>query len=369
MTKVVFIMAGGTGGHVYPAVAVAKALLAEGFTPVWLGTAKGLESSVVPAEGFIFEKLNIRGVRGKKLTRLMTLPFELFLSTCQAIKLYKKYRPVLVLGFGGYVSGPGGVAAWLKRVPLVLHEQNAILGMTNRLLSRFAKRVCISFPEVFRGKKAVLTGNPIRKEILDIQKTVSLTSEKPLKILVLGGSQGASFINRLIPESLKDLTIPFDILHQAGKDKTKETQEMYKYYGLPGHVVPFLTAIPKAYAWADLVIGRAGATTITELAVIGSPSILIPYPEAVDDHQTLNANYLAKNGAAVIIPQAEACPKKLAEIITHFSKDRAYLNNMGSIARSLGKSDATRKFVQTCLEVIGKRQKHYFFKKSYNGKN
>lgn len=369
MNKVVFIMAGGTGGHVYPALAVAKGLKAQGYTPVWLGTASALESWVVPAEGFILETIKISGLRGKKIKRLLSFPKQFYQAFLQVLKLYKKYKPVLAVGFGGYVAGPGGIVAWLKSVPLVLHEQNTVAGITNKILSRFADKVCQSFSHTFKTEKVVLTGNPVREDICHLFKSRLSNDKEPLKILVLGGSQGSSFINELMPRVLSGLTVPVMVRHQAGKDKDVALAALYQQYLIPAEVFSFIHAMDEAYAWADLVIARAGATTIAELSVVGIASILIPYPHAVDDHQTANANYLAKKGGAVIMPQANLEAKKMIEIITHFSKDRSYLSKMGSIAKTLGNCDATDNIVKVCLDVIEQKQKIYFYKKSYHGKN
>ena len=349
-------MAGGTGGHVYPALAVAKALRDKGYEPIWLGTDKGLEAKVVPNDDIQLEIIKITGLRGKKLQRLLIMPWLLLKSFIQVNKLYKVHKPVLAVGFGGYVAGPGGAVAVLKRVPLVLHEQNTVPGFTNKVLSKFAKKVCASFPNSFPGDKVIVTGNPVREDILKIEKSFENPENKPLKILVLGGSQGAEAINQVVPEAISLIAQPVKIWHQAGLAKYKKTQETYKKHQVTARVVPFIKTMSQAYEWADLVIARSGATTIAELAAVGAPSILIPYPYAVDDHQTTNAEYLAKQGGAVIMPQNTLNSAKLAEKISIFAENRSYLDEMSKKTKQLGMRDATRNVIEVCLESTSKQK-------------
>jgi len=297
------------------------------------------------------------------------MPWLLLKSLFQVIKIYKKHRPVLVVGFGGYVAGPGGIIAALKRIPLIIHEQNTIPGTTNKILSRFAYKVCASFPDSFPGDKVIVTGNPIREDILQVQKSFANAEDKPLKILVLGGSQGAEAINKFMPEATSRLSDAVKIWHQAGVDKYKKTQEIYKNHKVTARVVPFIKTMSQAYEWADLVVARAGATTVAELAAIGCPSILIPYPHAVDDHQTINAKYLANNDGAVIMPQNTLNAAKLAEQISIFAKNRSYLEEMSKKVKRLGQGNATRNVIEVCLEAIKQKTKINTDKKPEYGKN
>lgn len=370
MKKKVFILAGGTGGHVFPALAVAMELQAQGYDIIWLGTEQGLEANVVPAAGLRLEMIKISGFRGKQITRVLTLPWLLLKAIKQVSKLYSVHQPVLVIGFGGYVSGPGSLAALCKRVPLVLHEQNAIPGTTNRVLAKFARRVCQSFPHAFKkGIHAITTGNPVRPEILAIHKSLEAQTQAPLKLLVLGGSQGAKAINEVIPAALKLADVPFKVWHQAGVSKYKETQAFYVENQVDGRVVPFIKNMAQAYEWADLVIARAGATTVAELSIAGCASILIPLPHAVDDHQTKNANYLANQGAAVIMPQSTLSAQNLAQIMSKFAKDRTYLIEVANKAKQLGKRNATQDVIKVCLEALEQEQETHITKKSEYGKN
>ena len=350
MAKTIFILAGGTGGHVYPALAVAMQLRAQGFEPVWLGTTQGLEAKVVPNEGIKFEAINISGLRGKKFAKIFNLPLQLFSAIRQSMKLIKQHKPVLVIGFGGYVAGPGCIAAVLKKIPLVLHEQNTRPGMTNKYMAKFAKKVCSSFPNSFPGKNVIITGNPVREDILAINKVKAAEQDKPLKILVLGGSQGAQAINAIMPEVIAKLPEPVKVWHQAGLKNFKQTSKLYQDLNITVRVVPFIKTMSKAYEWADLVIARAGATTVAELAIARCPSILIPYPHATDDHQTTNAKYLANQHGAVIMPQVTLQVSDLTEKISSFLKNRTYLSEMTENLTSLGMRNATRDIVKICLE-------------------
>jgi len=365
----IFIMSGSTGGHVYPALAVAKKLRDLGYEPVWLGTDKGLEAKVVPDADILLEVITISALRGKKITAIWQLPLQMIKAIKQVFKLYKKHQPALTIGFGGYVSGPGGIAALIKRIPLVLHEQNTTPGMTNKYLAKYAKAVCASFPDSFPGRNVVVTGNPVREEILSVKKNFHDRQTMPLNILVLGGSQGAKAINEIVPDAINLIGQPVKIWHQAGIDKYKKTTLLYKEKHITARVVPFIKNISKAYDWADLVIARAGAMTVAELAAVGLPSILIPYPYAVDDHQTTNANYLAHVGGAVIMQQDDLDAQKLATEISTFAENRTYLYDMSEKLTNLGMRNATEDVVKICLENLGQTGKTYTHKKSQYGKN
>ena len=351
----VMIMAGGTGGHVFPALAVAKHLRALGAQVEWLGTRRGLESDVVPMEGFELHYLSIGGLRGKGILTLLLAPFKMLAAVLQALLVIGRYRPSVVLGLGGFVTGPGGVGAWLLRKPLVIHEQNALPGMTNRWLSRIAVKVLEAFPGAFPASTGALTtGNPLRVEIVALLPPQQRFAERTgkLRVLVLGGSLGAQALNSVVPAALAllpEANRP-QVLHQAGKRHIEETKQFYKYAQIQGDVVEFIADMAHAYGWADVVLCRAGALTVSELAAAGVAAILVPYPYAVDDHQTVNAGYLAEAGAALLVQQTQLSAKYLAELLQSFSEDshaaRERLLRMSVAARSLAHPNATELVAQ-----------------------
>lgn len=355
--KNILIMAGGTGGHVYPALAVADNLKEKGFKLFWLGTNKGMESSVVPKHGYPLLKISVAGVRGKGLLRLLFTPFMLMIALFQALLIMIRVRPVAVLGMGGFASGPGGIAAWLMRIPLLVHEQNAIAGLTNRLLAPFAVSVMAAFPGAFKkSNKLTITGNPVRKDIVNIVEPEQRYADRDtslIKILVLGGSLGAKRLNEIIPESLNSLSDKhqFEIRHQCGEKHVALTEAAYKQADLDVKVMPFIDDMAEAYAWADIVICRAGALTIAELAACGVGSILVPFPYAVDDHQTENANYLAKEDAAILIQETELNSEKLNGLILKLCAAPEQLLQMAAKARLLSKPNATEDVCKICMEA------------------
>ncbi|WP_437883483.1 undecaprenyldiphospho-muramoylpentapeptide beta-N-acetylglucosaminyltransferase [Pseudomonas sp. LRF_L74] len=349
----ILIMAGGTGGHVFPALACAREFIARGYRVHWLGTPRGIENELVPANDLPLHLIDISGLRGKSKLSLLKAPFQLMRAVFQARRIMRELKPVCVLGFGGYVTGPGGVAAWMSGVPLIIHEQNAVSGTANRGLFLFAKRVCQAFPRTFIERaKLRTTGNPVREELFLETPRNALAGRQP-RLLVLGGSQGAEPLNKLLPVALAKVVSELrpQVFHQAGKQHHQITTERYRDAGVEAEVAPFIQDMARAYAWADLVICRSGALTVSELAAAGLPSFLVPLPHAIDDHQRFNAEYLAKDGAAVLLPQhttdADALAAQLTEVLMH--PDR--LEAMGRTARSLAKPDATRSVVDTCLEV------------------
>lgn len=355
--ETILIMAGGTGGHVYPALAVAENLQRQGFKLCWLGTAKGLEVNVVPEHGYPLLTIKVHGVRGKGWVTMLLMPFMLVAALLQALHIMVKIRPVAVLGMGGFASGPGGVAAWLMRIPLIIHEQNAIAGLTNRLLAPFAVSVMAAFPGVFhQSKKLTITGNPVRKSIMDIEqpetRLVNL-GQRRIRILVLGGSLGAVKLNRLVPETVSSIEHEFEmhIKHQCGAKHLTLTEERYKNIGVEHDIVAFIDDMAAAYAWADLVICRAGALTIAELAACGVGSILIPFPYAVDDHQTENAKYLVRRDAAILIQETQLTVEKLAELLVQVFRVPERLLRMAVNARSLSRPDATAIITELCMAV------------------
>lgn len=349
----VLIMAGGTGGHVFPALACAREFQARGYRVHWLGTPRGIENELVPAAGLPLHLIQVSGLRGKGKLSLLKAPFQLIKALWQARKVVRELEPVCVLGMGGYVTGPGGLAARLSGAPLIIHEQNAVAGTANRSLVPFASRVCEAFPNTFAGSaKRRTTGNPVREELFLETPRASLRNRQP-RLLILGGSLGAEPLNKLLPEALALVPAELrpEVFHQAGKQHDEVTGERYRSAGVEAQVAPFIKDMARAYAWADLVVCRAGALTISELAAAGLPSFLVPLPHAIDDHQTRNADYLAKEGAAVLLPQGSTDAATLAAQLTEVLMHPQRLNDMARTARRLAKPDATRSVVEICLEV------------------
>lgn len=351
--KPIMIMAGGTGGHVYPGLAVANYLQGKGIPLLWLGTSKGLEARVVPDCGYQLLTINISGLRGKGIFKWVLAPIAVLIAITQSIIIFIQRKPAVVLGMGGFVSGPGGIAAWLLRIPLCIHEQNAIAGLTNRMLGPLAHTVMAAFPGTFRTSiNARITGNPVRDEILNVQKKIS-TNSSPIRLLILGGSLGARALNEIIPESLAILpqSVEYEIKHQTGEKLFTETELHYKSLNVSAELLPFIDDMAEAYSWADIVICRAGASTISELAAVGIASILVPFPFAVDDHQTANARYLSDNGAALLCQQSELTKEKLAEWICEFYHSRERLQTMADAARNQSRPRATQQISELCLEA------------------
>ncbi len=342
----ILIMAGGTGGHVFPALALARLLRARSFEVVWLGTHRGLEARVVPAERIPIEWLSVGGLRGKGLTTLLAAPFRLALALVQALRVMWRHRPLVVVGLGGFVTGPGGVAAWLTRHPLLIHEQNAVAGFTNRCLAHLAREVLEAFPGSFgRGIKARAIGNPVRQDIIAITAPASRFAGRsgPIRILVIGGSQGAARLNAVVPFALARLKesggagFPaVDVRHQAGERWIEAGRQSYASAGVRADVRPFIEDMAEAYGWADLVICRSGALTVSELAAAGIGAVLVPFPAAVDDHQTHNAQYLVHEGAAVLIADRELTAERLATELQHCASGASKLARHGRARPSAG---------------------------------
>ena len=350
----VLIMAGGTGGHVFPALAVADALRARGVPVVWLGTRDGLEARVVPEAGIALEWLRVRGLRGKGWLGWLVAPVRVLRAVFQARAVLRRQRPRCVLGLGGYVAGPGALAAWLQRVPLVIHEQNARPGLTNRVLARLARRVLCGFPGTFPAEWAQVTGNPVRGDILRIPTPEDRdTGQGRPRLLVIGGSQGARALNQVVPDALAQLPAErsFTVWHQSGARTEDVAREGYSQAGVSADVVPFINDMAAAYAWADLVVCRAGALTVSELAVAGVPAVLVPLPQAVDDHQTANAGYLVEAGAAELLPQGELTPERLADVLARLAGDPRQLTDMARAARGRARPEAAETVAEICLEV------------------
>jgi len=352
----VLILAGGTGGHVFPALAVAEVLAERGVPVIWLGTRRGLEARVVPAAGLPIEYLPVRGLRGRNALDAMTAPFMLLRALLSAIWRLRNHRPRSVLGMGGYVSGPGAVAARLRRVPLLIHEQNAVPGMTNRWLARLATRVLTGFDVPFpRAANARFVGNPVRRVIARLASPEQRFSERdgPIRLLVLGGSLGARALNERLPAALGRLpesSRPV-IRHQAGERTVATAHDAYREAGVTAEVAVFIDDMAEAYSWADLVVCRAGALTVAELAAAGVPALFVPYPYAVDDHQTRNADYLVQAGGAELIQERDSDPASLAERLTRLLARRSHLAAMAARARDMGRPDAADTVAGCCLEV------------------
>lgn len=355
MSQRFLIMAGGTGGHVFPALATAEALRQKGHEVAWLGSRGGMEARLVGGRGIPLHLIEVSGLRGKGgLTRLAA-PLKLMRALWQALAVIRRFRPDCVLGMGGFVAGPGGLAAWLLRRPLVIHEQNAIAGMTNQWLSRVAEIPLEAFPGAF-GQNTITrcTGNPVRQDLTGILAPgVRVGYGDRLKLLVLGGSRGARAINEVVPEALALVGSEqqSEVCHQCGEDHLESTRQAYAKAGVEAAVVPFIEDMTEAYGWADLVVCRAGALTLAELACVGVGSVLVPFPHAVDDHQTANARYLSDAGAALLMPQSQLDAAGLAREIRRLGEDRDALRAMADKARELAVPDATERVVNYCLEA------------------
>ena len=347
--RTLLIMAGGTGGHIFPGLAVAKEARAAGWQVVWMGARGGMEERLVPRHGYDAAWIRARAARGKGLLQKLLLPANLLYSFWESARHLRRLRPDVVLGMGGYVAFPGGMMASLLGRPLALHEQNAIAGLANRVLAGVCDKVMVGFPKALRG--AEWTGNPVRREIA----TIAAPEERfrgrsgPLRLLVVGGSLGAQALNDTVPRALALLEERPHVVHQAGEKHLEALRAAYAAAGVQGTLVAFIDDMARHYAEADLVICRAGAVTVAELSAGGLASILVPFPYAVDDHQTANARFLADAGAAVLIQQRDLSPERLAELLR--SLDRPALLRMAKSARALGKPEAARVVAERCMEL------------------
>ena len=351
--KKALIVAGGTGGHIFPGLAVARELQKRNFSVEWLGTQKGLEARLIPEAGIVLHTVDIDGVRGRGIKGLLVAPFKIFRSTRAVMKLIREIDPVVVVGFGGYVAGPAGVASWLAGKPLFIHEQNAVAGTTNKLLTRLANKVFTAFPNIFDGAECV--GNPVREQIYELPAPEERIEDEPecVNILVLGGSRGALAINQVVPEALSKLVrVKIKVWHQAGKDKDQATREAYDKTEVDVKVTPFIDDMVEAYRWAHLVICRSGALTISELAAVGVGSILIPFPYAIDDHQTENARYLVDDGAAILKPQLDLSASALAKELSNILNNKKMLKNMAVLAKKKDKQNAAGVIADHCEEIL-----------------
>lgn len=352
--KNVLFMAGGTGGHVNPGIAVAKELEKRGYQIHWLGTRTGIEARLVPASGFSLHFLRVKGVRGRGLMKKILAPLSMFMAVVQAIKIIRKVRPKFVVGFGGYVAAPGGVAAYLLRLPLIVHEQNAVAGATNKILSKFADKVLIAFPTTM--PKGVVTGNPVREEMRQVPPPSVRFENRTgaLRVLVFGGSLGASGINKIVPKSLGLARSEIDLIvkHQTGKNDVLLVQDEYEKSGQNIEVLEFIDDMAGALEWADFVICRSGALTVSEMATVGLGAIYIPFPYAVDDHQTKNAEYICHAGGGYILQESDAEPGVLAKLIIESFSDRKKLLDMATKAMSRAVPDTEKIVANMCEDLI-----------------
>jgi UDP-N-acetylglucosamine--N-acetylmuramyl-(pentapeptide) pyrophosphoryl-undecaprenol N-acetylglucosamine transferase len=352
----ILMMAAGTGGHVFPGMAVAQELMRRGHSLSWLGTPRGMENRLVPAAGIPLDVIDIQGLRRNGWLRWLAAPFALSRALWQVFAVMRRRRPALVIGMGGFVSGPGGLMARLLGIPLLIHEQNAVPGLANRLLAHIATQVLQAFPGSFAPRDKLRTlGNPLRREIIGTALPQARLAGRtgPARLLVIGGSLGAQALNEQVPLAVAQLGFAVDVRHQAGKDKALVATQGYRAAGVEAQVSEFIEDMAEAYQWADVIVCRSGALTVSEIAAIGLPAVLVPYPHAVDDHQTRNGAFLAERGAARIVPQTQLSaqlPGQLRELLS----DRELLARMATTARSMGMPDSCDRVADICEEVMAR---------------
>lgn len=351
----VMILAGGTGGHIFPGLAVARALRERGVPVVWLGAAGAMETRLVPPHDIPLDTLVISAVRGKGLATLLLAPLRILRAVVQARRALARHRPRAVLSFGGFAAGPGGLAAWLSRRPLLVHEQNRAPGLTNRVLARLARRVLCGFPGTFRDLACEVVGNPVRAEIANLPapaERFAARSGGPRRLLVLGGSQGARSLNEVLPAVLARMPVDArpEVVHQCGERHADACRATYASLGVAADVRPFIADMAQTYAWADLVVCRAGALTLAELCAAGVGALLVPFPQAVDDHQTRNAEHLVHAGAAWLLPEGEAFAERLHAALSTVLPDASACLSMARAARGLAMPDAAERVADACLE-------------------
>jgi UDP-N-acetylglucosamine--N-acetylmuramyl-(pentapeptide) pyrophosphoryl-undecaprenol N-acetylglucosamine transferase len=349
--KTALVMAGGTGGHIFPGLAVAEALREAGWRVHWLGAPDSMESQLVPPRGFAFEPVAFGGVRGKGIQTLALLPLRLLRAFWQSLQVVRRVKPDVVLGLGGYITFPGGMMASLWSKPLVLHEQNSVAGLANKVLAQLADRVFTAFPGVFKTGQWV--GNPLRRAFTEQGTPAERFAGRsgPLRVLVVGGSLGAKALNDIVPQALAlmpEATRP-QVIHQSGAKQIEALRANYEAAGVQAELTPFIDDTASAFAQADLVICRAGASTVTELAAVGAAALFVPFPFAVDDHQTTNAQFLVAHGGGWLVPQAELTAQNLAERLTALSRDT--LQEVAEKAHAQKKTNATREVVMACEEL------------------
>lgn len=349
MSGPVLILAGGTGGHIFPGLAVARALSARTVPVEWLGAEGAMETRLVPADGVSLHTLPVHGLRGGGLLRRLTAPFMLLRALLGALRLLHRLKPRCVLSFGGFAAGPGGLAAWLLRRPLLLHESNRAPGLTNRLLARLARRRLVGMPGTFASEEVV--GNPVRAAIAALPAPeLRARAPGPLRLLVIGGSQGARALNLHLPDALRLSGVCCEIRHQTGVSALEATAQRYAEAGLCADTTAFIEDMPEAYCWADLVVCRAGASTLAELCAVGLPAILVPLPTAADDHQSRNADWLVETGAALKVVEGEGFTQRLADALCALAGDAGRALNMAIAARRLARTDAAKRVADICIE-------------------
>ncbi len=351
----VMILAGGTGGHIFPGLAVARALRDRGAPVLWLGADGGMETRLVPPHGIAIDTIAVQGMRGKGVAALLAAPFKLIGAVSAARQTLRQRQPRAVVAFGGFAAGPGGIAARLAGIPLIVHEQNRAPGLTNRVLARMAKHVLTGFPDTFPGLHEEVVGNPVRAEIAAVAPPEQRFAGRsgPLRILVLGGSQGARALNAAVPLAIAGLRgrLECQVRHQCGEKLHQDALRAYAEAGVTASVEPFIADMAAAYAWADLVVCRSGALTLAELCAVGVGSVLVPFPQAVDDHQTKNAQFLVDRGAAQLLPQSSDLAQRLSATIEILG-ERAGLLQMAQAARALAKPDAAQRVATIVLEQV-----------------
>lgn len=353
----IMILAGGTGGHVFPALAVANELREQGVPVVWVGTDRGIESKVVPNAGFELIKMSVQGLRRKGIAQYLRAPFIIARALWESVKILRKYQPKVLLGMGGFVSGPCALMGFVMRKPIIIHEQNAVVGLTNRILAPLSTMMFTGFPLKDKRKKAKFIGNPVRKELLNIENPEERLAKRQgnKRILIVGGSQGSAALNKVVPAAvhlLKDST-GIDVWHQTGVKALDDVAEQYEQAQVSANVNAFIDDIDQAYAWADLVICRSGAMTLAEIAMVGVGSILVPYPYAVDDHQTANAETLVAAEAAYLIAEQELQAKKLATLLQDILNDNVKLIAMACAAKHSVDNQASKVVAHACMQLAG----------------
>ena len=352
MNKRLLVVAGGTGGHIFPGIAVANDLKSQGWDVSWIGTPDRMESEVVPKHNIDIDFIHVQGVRGNGVKRLLTAPVTVLKAILAARKIIKRRKPNVILAMGGYVTGPVGIAAKLSSVPLVIHEQNAVAGMSNRLLAKVANVVLGAFPSAFSDKRFQVVGNPVRESVALLQPK---QTKQTINCLVVGGSLGAKVLNDTLPEVFaklqSDVKVPLAVRHQSGKDQSEHLDKRYLDLGVQASVSDFINDMDKAYAWADIVICRSGALTVSEIAAAGKMALFVPYPHAVDDHQTANADYLVKDKAALIMPQSQFELDAIVDLLRPFMLQPELITEIAVKAKSLARLDATRSVAQVCAQI------------------
>jgi len=358
MSKKLVVVAGGTGGHIFPGIAVADYLKEQGWQVSWIGTPDRMEADVVPKHNIEIDFINVKGVRGNGLKRLIKAPFMVLNAILQARKVLKSQQPDVVLAMGGYVTGPTGIAAKSLGIPLVIHEQNAVAGMSNKWLAKFANRVLAAFPSAFAPGQAELVGNPVRASVANVAKR---DVSSPINILVVGGSLGAQVLNQTLPEAFNLLakTAPIKVWHQTGKGHIEGVKSAYAKNNIADEdlkVAEFIDDMDSAYAWADIVICRAGALTVSEIAAAGKMAVFVPFPHAVDDHQTANAKYLVTANGALLMPQPQFNKDSIVELLNPYLAKPILIKQMASNAKQQAILDATASVASHCEQVTNKRK-------------